>query len=87
MEAARLDPAEGCGKTGRSKEWNLFEAMRAIFDATDAKAEGRSAMDAKLDEDRQFTQLKRLQMAGELVDRTEAERVISQVAADHQQRR
>ena len=81
MEAARLDPAEGCGKTGRSKEWNLFEAMRAIFDATDAKAEGRSAMDAKLDEDRQFTQLKRLQMAGELVDRTEAERVISQVAA------
>ena len=38
-------------------------------------------MDAKLDEDRQFTRLKRLQMAGELVSRTDAERVISQVAA------
>ena len=48
MEAARLDPAEGRGKTARAKEWNLFEAMRAIFDATDAKAEGRSAMDANL---------------------------------------
>ena len=38
-------------------------------------------MDAKLDEDRQFTRLKRLRMAGELIDRTEAERVISIVAA------
>ena len=81
MEGAGLDPTEGCGQTARAKEWNLFEAMRAIFDAADVKAEGRSAMDAKLDEDRQFTRLKRLRMAGELIDRTEAERVISIVAA------
>ena len=61
--------------------YNLFRAVRSLVDRKGRLAEGRSAMDAKLDEDRQFTRLKRLQMAGELVSRTDAERVISQVAA------
>ena len=61
--------------------YNLFQSVRALLDRKARLAEGRSALDAKLDEDRKFTQLKRLQMAGELIDRTEAERVISQVGA------
>ncbi len=70
----------GKGK-GAPHFYPLLAALRQICEVKNAGASGKTAMDAKLEQDMLYTQQKRLRDAGELIDRTEAERVISQVAA------